>query len=282
MNGGLSAPTQMNGTPQTQMQAAQGQHRLAMPNQQPDAGLMLRAQRISEQQRAAVQIQQAQHQQHHHQQGNPGGVSQHNSPPLRNNINQTTFMNNAQAMMASYGAAATNGNNVGATQATGLHMPSAATTPSPGQRAHPPLPPGIAAQVSHLETGFRAKNPNLTPEQARQLATEHLTRNMMAQQRQNAMNAAAGASGQTGIASLPHHQHHLLQQQQRQQTPQQKPPAPTPPVQQQPQPLYQQHAATKQSTPVPLVATPAAASASPVQSQQRAPSGSATPSAVGK
>ncbi|KAM4068164.1 myb-like DNA-binding domain-containing protein [Hirsutella rhossiliensis] len=297
------APTQMDGTPQTQVQATQGQHRLAMPNQQPDASLMLRAQRISEQQRAAQQQQQ--------QQGNPGtpgGASQHNSPPLRNGINglsQQTFMNNAQAMMASYAAAATNGNSVGATQANGLHMPSAATTPSPGQRAHPQLPPAIAVQLSHMETNFRAKNPNLTSEQARQLATEHLTRAMMAQ-RQNAMNAAAGSPGQAGIASSiagttsPHQYAALLRQQQqqqqqqqgqqppkaqqhqqqRQQVPQQKPPAPTPPQQQQPQ--FQQHVATKGSTPVPPVATPVAASASPVQSQQRAPSGSATPSAVGK
>ena len=58
--GGLSAPPQMNGAPTAQMQGLQAQQRMPMPNQQPDANLMLRAQRISEQQRAAVQIQQAQ------------------------------------------------------------------------------------------------------------------------------------------------------------------------------------------------------------------------------
>lgn len=343
MNGGLSAPAQMNGTPQTQTQtpSAQGQHRLAMPNQQPDASLMLRAQRISEQQRAAVQIQQAQQQQQqqqqpqqpqqpqqHQQQGNPGtpgAVNQHSSPPLRNGINginQQNMMHNTQAMMSPHAAAAING--VGAAQANGLHMPSAANTASPGVRAHPRLPPAIAAQLNHLEAGFRTKNPNMPPEQARQLATEQLTRAMMAQ-RQNAMNATAGASGQAVIAggiagtTSPHqyaallrqqqqaqqqpqshktqhlaqpqiqhqqHQHHLLQQQQqqqRQQGPQQKASMPLPPQQQQPQqPHYPQHAAAKQGTPVLPAATPVAASASPVPSQQSVPSGSATPAAVGK
>ncbi|PHH88995.1 hypothetical protein CDD83_6786 [Cordyceps sp. RAO-2017] len=404
MNGGLSAPPQMNGSPQTQVPGAQAQHRMPMPNQQPDASLMLRAQRISEQQRAAVQIQQQQQVQQQHQQqvqqqvpqqqqqqpppqqpqqlGNPGTpgatTSQHNSPSMRNGVNgisQQSFMSNPQAMMASYAAAATaNGNGLGVSQANGVHLPAAANGSSPGQRTHTQLPPGIAAQLNHLETSFRAKNPNLTPEQARQLATEHLTRAMMAQ-RQNAMNAAAGASGQTSIANSmaattsphqyaallrqqqqaqqaqqaqqqqqaqPHkaqhhqaqqqqhqaqaqqaqqaqqqqhhgqqqqsqprpaqqlqqqHQHHvqsqqhqqaqqqhhqLLQQQQQRQPPKPQPPQQQP-LQQQPQPQYQQHAGTKQGTPVPApAATPAAASASPAQSHQRTSSGSATPSALGK
>ncbi|UNI21429.1 RNA polymerase II transcription elongation factor SpEAF [Purpureocillium takamizusanense] len=232
MNGGLSAPAQMNGTPQAQqMQGMQGQHRMPMPNQQPDASLMLRAQRISEQQRAAVQIQQAQHHQPQQQQANggtPGPTGPHHSPPMRNGINgmtQQNFMNNAQAIMASYNAAAAAnaGGHSSPPPPNGLHMPSAAAAASPGQRPHPQLPPAIAVQLQHLETSFRAKNPNLTPEQARQLATEHLTRAMVAQ-RQNAMNAAAGASGQPGIAnsiaaatSSPHQYAALLRQQQQQQ-----------------------------------------------------------------
>ncbi|GJN66616.1 MYB and HSA domain-containing protein [Purpureocillium lilacinum] len=232
MNGGLSAPAQMNGTPQAQMQGMQGQHRMPMPNQQPDASLMLRAQRISEQQRAAVQIQQAQHHQPQQQAngGTPGPTGQHLSPPMRNGINgmnQQNFMNNAQAMMASYNAAAAaNAGGHSSPPPNGLHMPSAAAAASPGQRQLPQLPPGIAVQLQHLETSFRAKNPSLTPEQARQLATEHLTRAMVAQ-RQNAMNAAAGSPGQPGIAnsiaatSSPHQYAALLRQQQQQQAQQQ-------------------------------------------------------------
>lgn len=317
--GGLSAPPQMNGAPTAQMQGMQAQQRMPMPNQQPDANLMLRAQRISEQQRAAVQIQQAQGgPQHHPQQpvniGTPGATGQHNSPPLRNGVNgvsQQTFMNSAQAIMASYSTAAANGNGHGSPQANGLHMPSAASAASPGQRVHPQLPPGITAQLNQLEATFRAKHANLTPEQARQLATEHLTRAMMAQ-RQNAMNAAAGATGQTGIANSiaattsPHQYAALLRQQQQQQaqqqaqqllqqqqqqqqkgTPQQhhqqspvqQPKQPQPQHLQQPQ--HQQHTPS-QGTPVPPAATPTAASASPAQSHQRASSGSATPSATGK
>ncbi|KJZ77057.1 hypothetical protein HIM_03378 [Hirsutella minnesotensis 3608] len=273
MNGNLSNAAQMNGTAQAPMQAAQAQHRMPMPNQQPDANLMLRAQRISEQQRAAVQIQQAQQQQHQqtqqhqppqHQQpqpqsqqgnpGTPGGANQHNLAAMRNGINgiaQQTFMNNAQAMMASYAAAAANGSGLGTAQANGLHMPATANTPSPAPRVHSQLPPGIAAQLNHLEASFRAKNPNLTPEQARQLATEHLTRAMMAQ-RQNAMNAAAGASGQAGLATSlagttsPHQYAALLRQQQQQQQTQQQQQQPPPPQQHkapphQAQQLQQQH-----------------------------------------
>ncbi|POR39072.1 Chromatin modification-like protein EAF1 [Tolypocladium paradoxum] len=310
--GGLSAPPQMNGAPTAQMQGVQAQQRMPMPNQQPDANLMLRAQRISEQQRAAVQIQQAQQGQQHHpqQQGNvgtPGATSQHNSPPLRNGVNgigQQAFMNSAQAIMASYSTAAANGNGVGSPQANGLHMPSAAGAASPGQRVHAQLPPSITAQLNQLEATFRAKHANLTPEQARQLATEHLTRAMMAQ-RQNAMNAAAGATGQAGIANSiaattsPHQyaallrqqqqqQAQLLQQQQQKGTPQQlhqQPQAQQPkqPQQQHPQqPQHQQHNTPSQGTPVPHAATPTAASASPAHSHHRANSGSATPSAAGK
>ncbi|KND92133.1 Chromatin modification-like protein EAF1 [Tolypocladium ophioglossoides CBS 100239] len=326
--GGLSAPPQMNGAPTAQMQGMQAQQRMPMPNQQPDANLMLRAQRISEQQRAAVQIQQAQQGQQHHpqQQGNvgtPGATGQHNSPPLRNGVNaisQQAFMNSAQAIMASYSTAAANGNGHGSPQANGLHMPSAASAASPGQRVHTQLPPGITAQLNQLEATFRAKHTNLTPEQAPQLATEHLTRAMMAQ-RQSAMNAAAGATGQTGIANSiaattsPHQYAALLRQQQQQQAQQQQqllqqqqqqkslpqqhhhqpqaqqpqaqqlqaqqPQAQQPQAQQPKQPQHQ-HNTPSQGTPVPPTATPTAPSASPAQSHQRASSGSATPSAAGK
>lgn len=226
MPGGLVPPNQANGVHQARMQAMQGQqNRMPMPNPQPDVNLMMRAQRISEQQRVAVQMQQT-------QPGTPGQVpvgGQQSPPPLRPGVNgvngvngvsnmaQQNFMNNAQAMMASFNA--NNNNNSVSPQANGLHMPTGPVG-SPAPRPQPQLPAGIANQLSQLEAQFRAKNPSLTPEQARQLATEHLTRAMMAQ-RQSAMNAAAGAAnGQPGLAgsiaatSSPHQYAALLRQQQ--------------------------------------------------------------------
>lgn len=308
MNGGLSAPNQMTAIQQAQLQAAlQGQQRMPMPNQQPDANLMLRAQRISEQQR--VQIQQAQQQQQHHpqqqqqqvqqhqqqpqpqqqqQQHQPqqqvngttvGTPGQHSSPPLRNGINginQQNFMTTAQAMMAQYSAAA-NANGHTSPPTNGLHMPASVNASSPGQRVHPQLPAGIAAQLAQLEAQFKAKNPNLTPEQARQVATEHLTRAMMAQ-RQSAMNAAAGGTGQPGLANSiaattsPHQYAALLRQQQQQAALQAQQQAKAQQVQQAQQQQAQQRAASQASpTPGPT--------ASPAQSHQRQSSGSATPSA---
>ncbi|KAH7258223.1 RNA polymerase II transcription elongation factor SpEAF [Fusarium solani] len=225
MAGGLVPPNQMTGVQQAQLQALQGQHgRMPMPNPQPDVNLMMRAQRISEQQRAAVQM----------QQGGPGtpgqgtaGSQQSPPPNMRNGVNginatamsQQNFINNAQAMMASFNASNHNG---AAPQANGLHMPSGPAG-SLAPRPQPQLPASIANQLAQLEGQFRAKNPNITPEQARQLATEHLTRAMMAQ-RQSAMNAAAGAAnGQGGLAgsiaatTSPHQYAALLRQQQQQQ-----------------------------------------------------------------
>ncbi|KAG5981415.1 hypothetical protein E4U55_002973 [Claviceps digitariae] len=398
MNGGLSAPSQMTAIQQAQIQAAlQAQQRMPMPNQQPDANLMLRAQRISEQQRAQIhQVQHQQHQQHqqhpqpqphphphhsqqhpqqhaqqllpHHQQpiqANSGATAvtgQHTSPALRNGVNgangangvtgvtgvggingingingiaQQSYMTTAQAMMAQYSAAAaaaaaanvnvnanTNTNakanpnpSVGANtnanantnpnqhssppppqppppppSANGLHMPASATAASPGPRMHSQLPPTILAQLAALEGTFRAKNPSLSPEQARQLATEHLTRAMMAQ-RQSAMASAAGGTGQSGLANgiaattSPHQYAALLRQQQQQQAA----------LQQQAQQKAAQAAQAAQAASAVQAASSAQAAqqaqqragsqasptpgpaASPVQSHQRQSSGSATP-----
>ncbi|WYZ40098.1 hypothetical protein EsH8_IV_000439 [Colletotrichum jinshuiense] len=255
---GLVPPLQMNGVPQAQMQAAmQAQHRMPMPNPQPDVNLMLQARRISEQQRQAVQLQQAQQQQQQaHQpqpqsqpqpqpqqqqqqgqqihQGTPASQS-HSPPNMRpavngingangvNGVNQQNFIANAQAMMASFNAA--NGGGMSTPPAGGLHMPNG-TSGSP--RPLNQMPATIQAQLNTLEAQYRAKNPNLTPEQARQAATEHLTRLMIAQRTtmsQNAMNAAAGAGGASspgmpnGLAatSSPHQYAALLRQQQQQQ-----------------------------------------------------------------
>ncbi|KAJ4110444.1 RNA polymerase II transcription elongation factor SpEAF [Fusarium oxysporum] len=68
MAGGLVPPNQMTSAQQAQLQAMQGQHnRMPMPNPQPDVNLMMRAQRISEQQRLA---------QMQHAQGGPGTPGQ--------------------------------------------------------------------------------------------------------------------------------------------------------------------------------------------------------------
>jgi chromatin modification-related protein VID21 len=153
-------------------------------------------------------------------------VPQQASPPLRNGmngINQQSFINNAQAIMASFNA---NSNGHSTPPAGGLHMPAVPNGSSPGPRVQPAIPPSIAAQLHALETTFRTKNPAMTQDQARQLATEHLTRAMMAQ-RQSAMNAAAGGSGQPGLANSiaattsPHQYAALLRQQQQQQAQQQ-------------------------------------------------------------
>ncbi|KAM0436092.1 hypothetical protein ACHAPT_002984 [Fusarium lateritium] len=228
MAGGLVPPNQMTGVQQAQLQALQGQHnRMPMPNPGPDVNLMMRAQRISEQQRAAVQMQQTQS-----GPGTPGqgaaGSQQSPPPNMRNGVNgingatamsQQSFINNAQAMMASFNASNHNGS---APQANGLHMPSGPAG-SLAPRPQPQLPASIANQLAQIEGQFRAKHPNLTPEQVRQLATEHLTRLMMAQ-RQSAMNSAAGAAnGQGGLAgsiaatTSPHQYAALLRQQQQQQ-----------------------------------------------------------------
>jgi chromatin modification-related protein VID21 len=261
-----------------------------MPGQQqPDANMMMRAQRISEQQRAAVQMQQTQHQ--HHNQPLQGGAntprptSQHSSPPAMANgvnglgnvngvngvngvagISQQNFMNNAQAMMAAYNNAAS-GANHGSPQPL-MHMNNAG---SPGIRPNMPMPAAINNQLSQYEAQYRAKNPNLTPEQARQLATEHLTRIMVAQ-RQSAMSAAAGGPGQHGIANSiaattsPHQYAALLRQQQQAQAQQQ--------AQQQAQAQQQQQQQQQASGASQAASSPGQAS------HNRQSSESATPSAA--
>lgn len=304
-NNAMLAAAQMKGIPQAQIQAAlQGQQRMAMGNQQPDANLMLRAQRISEQQRAAVQMQQAQ--QHPQQMQNPaqqggagqqGQQSQQGSPPLRtavNGMNQQNFMNNAQAMLAAFNnnnSGNTNNNNNGqngaahgSPQANGVGMPNGTPNGAAvGPRMPTQLPASIAAQLNQLETQLKAKHPNLTPEQARALATEQLTRAMLAQ-RQSAMNAAAGGAGQTGLpngiaaTTSPHQYAALLRQQQQQQQAQQA-------AQRQAQQKASQSPAPQQTQQQKLQASRATSSASPAPQQvqqaqqQRQASGSATPTA---
>jgi chromatin modification-related protein VID21 len=292
MAGGLVPPNQMTSAQQAQLQAMQGQHnRMPMPNPQPDVNLMMRAQRISEQQRLA---------QMQHAQGGPstpgqGANGSQQSPPLNmrngvnsingaNTMNQQNFINNAQAMMAQF-----NSGNLGSPQANGLHMP-AGPAGSIAPRPQAQLPPSIAAQLVQLEAQFRTKNPTLPPDQIRQMATEHLTRLMMAQR--TAMNSAAGtANGQGGLAASiaattsPHQYAALLRQQQQQQASQ----AAGSPGQQHQQ-LHQQHqqaqhqpqqqqAKQQQPQQQQQGQGQAQAQAQHQAHQQRQASGSATPSA---
>ena len=290
MNGNLAAPGQM--TPQQQMQAMQAQQQRMhqLPGQQADPQIVMQARRLQEQQRLAQmhQIQQQQQQQQQ-QQGNNGAVvqgQQQSSPPMRaNNMMQQNFMNNAQAqaMIANYNV---NGNGHVAGQANGLHMPNGPAG-NTNSRPVPQFPPNIMAQIAQIEANVKAKNPGLTAEQARQLATEHLTRAMVAQ-RQNAMNAAAGGASQPGMpnaggattsphqyAAMLRQQQALQQQQQHVQQGQGQPQGQMGQQQQQAQqPQQMQQRATPMSTsPVPIPAQP--------QVHQRQSSGSATPS-VGK
>lgn len=266
MAANLVANAQMNNgnTPQGQMQGMQGQQRMAMPGQQqqPDPAMTMRAQRISEQQRQAVQMQQAQQhqqvsqqhqqvsQQHHqqHQQQHQGGSatprpsSQHNSPPNMangvngvgmnnvngvvngsNGLNSQSFVNNAQAMMAGF-------NNVNGNGHTSPPANMYMAAGSPGSRSELRLPSGFETHVANLEAQFRLKHPNLKPDAARHLAMEQITRAILAQ-RQNAMTAAAGGAGragqQHGIASNMNsapspHQYAALLRQQQQQQAQQQ------------------------------------------------------------
>ncbi|KAF4998126.1 hypothetical protein FGRMN_3373 [Fusarium graminum] len=295
MTGNLVPPGPLTSAQQAQLQAMQGQHnRMPMPNPQPDVNLMMRAQRISDQQRVA-QLQ--------HAQGAPGTPGQaatgaQQSPPANmrngvngingtNSMNQQSFINSAQAMMAQF----TPG-TLSSPQANGLHMPAGpAGSIAPRPQA---LPASIAAQIVQLESQFRTKNPNLTAEQLRHLATEHLTRLMMAQR--SAMNSAAG-NGQGGLAASiaattsPHQYAALLRQQQQQQASQA---AGSPGQQhQQPHPQHQQHQTQQQQAKQQQPQQPqqvqaqvqvqaqaqAQAQHQAQQQQQRQASGSATPSA---
>ena len=243
MASGLVPPAQMNSVQHAQLQAAmQGQqHRMPMPNPQENASLMMQAQRISQQQRQQQlqQVQQLQQQQQQQQQQggpgtpNPAAANQGSPPPnMRNGVNgvngvsaanglngmsQQNFMQSAQAMLASFNAA--NNASHSTPPANGLHMPSGPAG-SPGAR--PPISANLMSQLNVIEASYRAKNPNLTPEQLRQMATEHITRVVLAQ-RQSAINAAAGGNGNPGIANSiaattsPHQYAALLRQQQQQQ-----------------------------------------------------------------
>jgi chromatin modification-related protein VID21 len=129
--------------------------------------------------------------------------------PMRNvanGLNQGAFLTNAQAMMASFGAA--NGAGLVTSPGAGLSMPT-----MPGRSPGGILSQHITQRLAELEAHYRVKNPNLPPETVRQLATEHLGRMIVQSQQQAAMNAAAGAVAQQPMNS-PHQYASLLRAQQ--------------------------------------------------------------------
>jgi chromatin modification-related protein VID21 len=211
--GTLVPPMQMNGNGQVQMPVVNGQARMTIPTQ-PDINLVLQAQRISEQQRQAVQMRQAQQQSHPAQQGTP---ALQNSPPamraaMANGVNQKNYINNAQAIMASFNAGG--GTGMSTPPTSGLNMPAGQSgSPRPNAAMPQQFPQTFVSQLQAIESQIRQTHPNTPQDVVRQMATQ-LLQNRHNNLAQSAMNAAAGGQGQTAIANGPHQYAQLLRAQQ--------------------------------------------------------------------
>ncbi|KAK4447035.1 chromatin modification-related protein eaf-1 [Podospora aff. communis PSN243] len=122
-------------------------------------------------------------------------------------------------MVASFNAA-NSGGLVGSPGA-GLTMPSMMAGSPRGHSIQPQQMPVVAQRLRELEQLYRNKNPNLSADTVRQLATEHLSK-LIVQSQQHAMNSAAGGlvqqpmNGMTTTSS-PHQYAQLLRAQQAQQ-----------------------------------------------------------------
>lgn len=132
--------------------------------------------------------------------------------------NMTPYTPNGMGMATSPSGVGTNMQN----------MP--AGVPRPPMMNQPRgLPPSMQAQFAEIESQVRAKNPNLTQDQSRQIAFQHLQRILQSTMAktsvaQNAMDAAAGSPLQqqafaNGMpnASSPQQYAQLLRQHQQQQ-----------------------------------------------------------------
>ncbi|CAK7266755.1 RNA polymerase II transcription elongation factor SpEAF [Sporothrix epigloea] len=156
------------------------------------------------------------------QQGQPTGkilsASQGSPTAVRQMGQQGSFVANAQGMAAPFNVA--NTAPMGSPGGLGISMAGhmAANSPSPRPTIPPQqLPPNILAQIRELENGFRAKNPSLTPEQARAMAVQNYSQIMM-MQRASAMHSAAGGGPQQALAGTSPRQYaQLLRAQQAQQ-----------------------------------------------------------------
>jgi chromatin modification-related protein VID21 len=204
-NGHAAIPQMpLKGVPQAPMQAMPGmpsmqgvpaQARMAATNGTPDLRLVMQARQISEQQRHAVQMQ---------QQGQNGQI--HNSPPnMRanmnmSNMNNQSFMQNSQALMAAFSAG--NMNGVGTPPSNGLNVPSTGPAGSPrmGHPGQPQQPNGSVSHINKLESQIRAQFPTASPEQIKKLVQETVSQSLAAQ-RQSAMHAAAGSG--TALTGMP-------------------------------------------------------------------------------
>lgn len=200
MQHGGMGQMQPNGVPQAQMQGMQNmqgmqhsqQGRLPVPNQTPDLNLVMQAQRISQQQRAAVQMQQngqhatgqaqmsPQNAMRPNPQGMAGGANVHPTP-----AQQQTFLANAANLAAQ----------------TAMHN----FTNSPNHPQPPPnqMSPGAgrpagSPAVQAIEQGFRTKYPQATEQQIRKLVGDAL----LQQERVRAMQAAAGGQGNMGSPAM--------------------------------------------------------------------------------
>lgn len=143
-----------------------------------------------------------------------------------NGMNQNNYMMNNMTPYTPNGMGmATSPSGVGMNM---QNMP--AGVPRPPMMNQPRgLPPSMQAQFAEIESQVRAKNPNLTQDQSRQIAFQHLQRILQSTMAktsvaQNAMDAAAGSPLQqqafaNGMpnASSPQQYAQLLRQHQQQQ-----------------------------------------------------------------
>ena len=190
-------PMPLKGVPPQSQMGMQGMpmppaHRLPAPNATPDLSLVMQAQRISQQQRAAVQMQQ--------HQGGGGPQTMHSSPP--NSIRGLPNMGpNQQAFMP------TNGMSPNAMQ----HF--AGSPPTNASAAALQGSPRLNPQYAQLEASYRSKFPAATPEQVRKMVADALGN----AQRHAAMQAAAGGSVQGMQGSSPVQYAQMLRAQQERQ-----------------------------------------------------------------
>lgn len=213
--GALVPPMQMNGNGQVQMPVVNGQTRMPMASQ-PDMRMVMQAHQISEQQRHAVQLRQAQQQ--HPMQQNHAAVLQNSPQGMRaavaNGVNQKNYINNAQAMMAALNAS--NQAAMATSPGAGLTMPnSQAGSPRPSPSMPQQIHQTYLSQLQVIESQIRTSHPNTPQDMVREMAKQVLTsRHNQSTLAQSAMNAAAGGQAQAAIANGPHQYAQLLRAQQ--------------------------------------------------------------------
>lgn len=185
-NGSMQGmPMGLQGIPQAQMQAnMQGQARI-QPHNSPDNLRMAMQQRVF----------QASNQQQHQMQQQYNLAAAHLS-------SANGGMQNPNVLAALAGPKINNSTN----SMTGPPGSSASPhmsqqTPSHSNQPQP-LSSGHIPAVSHITHQIQAQHPSLSPEQVRQLTNERLKGQIYQQQRQGALNAAAGASAAGSMTQM--------------------------------------------------------------------------------